>query len=763
MKLRKKICLILAVILTLSVIVPGAFAAEQAVASTLRLDATEGTITVRNRAGKNVAISERMKLYSGYSLASALASYGYISLDDTKAIKLDALSEVQVKQSGQKLEVNLVSGNLLFDITAPLREGESLNIRTSTMVTGIRGTAGFVKVINEKVSEIYLLTGSVGLTSTDPITGEAAEVTLRPGQQATSYVRDVDWGEEIVEIVIDQYVEADVPGYVAVAIRDSLELQEKITEETELSVPLIVGLADERLAEDEAALLALQDLADEQQRELDNAKAVDPLFRDAPTSGGSGGPPARISVSLPSPTTQQVEDALRDAHDITVTGNWTMNVNDRIVIDDTRTLNIAGTLNMGVNGIIYNMTTRTLNLISGTITGTGMICNGLDPSGTHEVGVGAGKMVVGAGTTIDSGIGIIQNHPSSVAEVYGTVLSIIEMQAGSTTIRDGGAVDGIACHDGTLVIEADLDSNGDGGGRAVLGLVLYGGTTTLGGTASAVDVDAPPAAPVLTITGQITEVLNIMSGTVNMTGGTITTALPTGEAVIVEPNGTFIMTGGTVRRDAFTGTTTLYNRGTLTLDGGTVAGHVDNQGTLDGDLSGNGFSFTYIDPTEPDVTGTMYGSLAELFAYMPCDRPTLDYIVIDIPATAAEIPDDLTVGGQQYIILNFDAAPTTFTGSITVEAGGALELKGNYPVTLRENTLTVQKQSGLRILVNVTGANAIVTMVEENAIGVDNTATFTLDAGSTLYTPNTLEGEDYGISVVGGAINFAGATIVAYN
>ena len=53
MTAKRCLCLVLVFCLALS-LVPAAMATERAVASTLRLDAVEGTVAVRNRADKAV-------------------------------------------------------------------------------------------------------------------------------------------------------------------------------------------------------------------------------------------------------------------------------------------------------------------------------------------------------------------------------------------------------------------------------------------------------------------------------------------------------------------------------------------------------------------------------------------------------------------------------------------------------------------------------------------------------------------------------------
>ena len=141
-------------------------------ASSMRLEATEGTVNVKNASGKAMTARNDMRLYNGYEISTEKDSAAYINLDDTKVVKLDASSEGIVMQAGKKLEFALSKGNLLFDVREPLKDDESFNIRTSTMVTGVRGTAGWIEMIDGDTCRIALLEGEVIIHSIHPETGE---------------------------------------------------------------------------------------------------------------------------------------------------------------------------------------------------------------------------------------------------------------------------------------------------------------------------------------------------------------------------------------------------------------------------------------------------------------------------------------------------------------------------------------------------------------------------------------------------------------
>ncbi|MBE7003669.1 MAG: hypothetical protein E7425_05190 [Ruminococcaceae bacterium] len=134
--------MLLALTLALSLAAP-ATAAEDATATTIRLSEIEGTVIVKDQSGKEKTARADMRIYSGYSIETGKSSSAYITLDDSKAIMLDALGKVEIKKSGKKLELALTAGKLAYNVSKPLDKDESLEIVTATMVTGVRGSSGW--------------------------------------------------------------------------------------------------------------------------------------------------------------------------------------------------------------------------------------------------------------------------------------------------------------------------------------------------------------------------------------------------------------------------------------------------------------------------------------------------------------------------------------------------------------------------------------------------------------------------------------------
>ena len=273
----KRIASVALTILLILCVTESAFA-DAATATTMKLEAVTGTVTVKNASGVAQTVRDGMRLYNGYAVSTAAASEAYISLDSSKAVKLGASGKIQIKQSGKQLEVSVSAGELFFNVTAPLKTDESLNVRTSTMVTGVRGSFGWVKP-----GETGLVHGSVILTRP----GAEGSATLSSGQLVRADGRPAP------------ITSADVPTLVAREMRDRPELLEQVKRDVpsvdldELMTNLDARIAQEREAE--AAAQAEIATRHAQETQTQPAKPSEPS--GSGSSGGSGSAVRRGSGS----------------------------------------------------------------------------------------------------------------------------------------------------------------------------------------------------------------------------------------------------------------------------------------------------------------------------------------------------------------------------------------------------------------------------------------------------------------------------------
>ncbi len=187
-------------------------------ATSMHLRKTEGTVGVSDGEGKDITAKDNLGLYSGYQVGTQAESYAWIDLDREKLTKLDADSEIEIAKEGKKLEINVKSGSLFFNVTEPLADDETMHIATSTMMVGIRGTCGWVTD-----NTAALLEGTVSVTAGDQ------EVTINAGEMA---VLTQEGGLEVREFTYDF-----VPGFVVKEILDDEDLKQAVLDASGIKFP----------------------------------------------------------------------------------------------------------------------------------------------------------------------------------------------------------------------------------------------------------------------------------------------------------------------------------------------------------------------------------------------------------------------------------------------------------------------------------------------------------------------------------------------
>ena len=446
--MRRTASLWMALLLVWSLMLPAA--AETAAAATLRLEKAEGTVTVSTAAGRTVSTTDGMRLYSGYALETETASYAYVSLDSTKAVKLDASSRGEVSKSGKKLELKAVSGKLFFNVTAPVKEDESLNIRTSTMVTGVRGTAGWVEVVDRSASRVHLLEGTLTVTAAEPSTGELRRTVITGGQTVTAAVNGASRPGQQTSLTVAELREEDVPAFVAVELAKDPALQGKVAKNSPLSVEEIIRGAEDRLREEQAAAAAAERTLRDQLGGSSGADQVFPDSRDDADSGDGGSSDMPVTPPAPEPPVTEAVRTLDDptAAELTAALNESgvTRVNVTNAGKSDRSDLHTGTYHVGGD--------QTLTLQSGTLT------------------VGGGKTLTVEGTMVNAGglsiIGTMDVNGSFINDTNGQVLVTSEM---SLHVNQGGTM----ANRGTVTVA------GKNGARLeISGTLTNTGTAALG-------------------------------------------------------------------------------------------------------------------------------------------------------------------------------------------------------------------------------------------------------------------------------------------
>ena len=203
-------------------------------AAAMHLRRTQGTVGVSDNEGKRVEPRDDLGLYSGYGVGTQAESFAWIDLDDVKLTKLDQDSEIEIVKEDKSLEINVKSGSLFFNVTEPLADDETMNIATSTMMIGIRGTCGWVAE-----DAAYLLEGEVEVTAGEQTATAAAGEVAKISSDGVLTVEEFSAGD------IPAFVKAELDGLDTAELSSVLEqLEEREREEDRVRKAALLEVLD---------------------------------------------------------------------------------------------------------------------------------------------------------------------------------------------------------------------------------------------------------------------------------------------------------------------------------------------------------------------------------------------------------------------------------------------------------------------------------------------------------------------------------------
>ncbi|MBR2602999.1 MAG: FecR domain-containing protein, partial [Clostridia bacterium] len=217
MKAAARIMILLALILAM---ISGSTMAESYDAGTMRLLRYEGSVEIFDPEGVPRFVLENVRFASGETMQTGEDGIASVGLDDTKIVTLDASSRVQFVQEDSHLKLSLSQGSLFLDVQDKLDENESLDIETSTMTVGIRGTIAFLQEDPEGISSA----GGRGATSVGILEGVAQidfkdasgarrRMDVPAGRKVTIPAPDDEQGGVAPEMA--QLTLEDISGFVA--------------------------------------------------------------------------------------------------------------------------------------------------------------------------------------------------------------------------------------------------------------------------------------------------------------------------------------------------------------------------------------------------------------------------------------------------------------------------------------------------------------------------------------------------------------------
>lgn len=227
-----KLLCVVGIICVLSFLAVFLYISRRNLASSISMARIEGHIDILDKNGKDLSPVEDMKLYQGYQVDTQEESYAWLDLDSVKLAKMDEESRIQIRSSGKDLEVQVDSGNLYFHIREPLGDDETMNIRTSNMVVGIRGTCGWVEIPDENHMKVYILEGRVRCAVTEPGSGKEQRESVSAGEMAEMSLSEDNEGQ----IQTSRFMESDIPDFVRKELEKDEALSGKILDASGLDI-----------------------------------------------------------------------------------------------------------------------------------------------------------------------------------------------------------------------------------------------------------------------------------------------------------------------------------------------------------------------------------------------------------------------------------------------------------------------------------------------------------------------------------------------
>ena len=210
-------------------------------ATTMRLLRMQGTVTLVTSSGSTKEPKGNMRFSSGDSLATGEDGLATIALDDDKIITLQSNSRAEFSKSRKKIEMTLTQGALYFNVTKPLEGDETFDIKTSTMIVGIRGTSGYIYVDRNGNPTVILTDGHVHVTGVNPSNGETKEADVYAGQRLSVFILS-GTGETVV-FSLDNIAPEDLPQGALDVIANNAALLERVCADTGWDPDYIKALA----------------------------------------------------------------------------------------------------------------------------------------------------------------------------------------------------------------------------------------------------------------------------------------------------------------------------------------------------------------------------------------------------------------------------------------------------------------------------------------------------------------------------------------
>ena len=188
MSKKTKIILLCVIALVVIALVVAGILFSRNLAGAMRVLKLEGGVTLEDADGTTRSITGNLRLQSGNALSTAADGLVSVGMDRHKIVTLQENSRAEVRKTAKWLQLFLTKGSVFFQVNKALADDETFDIRTSTMIVGIRGTSGYVSVDEDGHETLVLTDGHVEVVGTNPTTKEQKTITVHAGQKIKVYL-----------------------------------------------------------------------------------------------------------------------------------------------------------------------------------------------------------------------------------------------------------------------------------------------------------------------------------------------------------------------------------------------------------------------------------------------------------------------------------------------------------------------------------------------------------------------------------------------
>ena len=211
---------------------------ETYTASTMRLLHYEGSVEIEDASGESGLVMENIRFNSGDSLHTGTDSSASVGLDSTKIVSLDEQTSVKFTKQAKALEMKLTEGTIFLDVQEKLQENETLDIKTSNMTVGIRGTVIYVSTTQESQSEgqtgyttttMGVLNGQTEYVYTDQ-DGKEQKKELSAGRKVVLKKKASDEKTEDLSVREEDITSGDIEGFIRQEIGKNPATEQRIRE-----------------------------------------------------------------------------------------------------------------------------------------------------------------------------------------------------------------------------------------------------------------------------------------------------------------------------------------------------------------------------------------------------------------------------------------------------------------------------------------------------------------------------------------------------